>query len=84
MKSCVQKWGNSLAVRIPKPFAAGLGLTDNAPVVMTLEDGALVIKLDRERTWDLGSLLAGITDENVHPEWEAEGSETEPEGQEDP
>lgn len=26
MKTCVQKWGNSLALRIPKSFAAEVGL----------------------------------------------------------
>lgn len=83
MKTRIQKWGNSLAVRIPKSFAAGLGLAENGPVDMTLEDGALVIKPDREGTWDLGSLLAQVTDENIHPEWEAEGPEVEPKGHEE-
>src|SRR4030067_1289 len=49
MKARVQKWGNSLAVRIPKPFADEMGIGDNAPVEMSLEEGALVIKADRER-----------------------------------
>jgi antitoxin MazE len=72
MKAHVQKWGNSLAVRIPKPFAAALGLTDNAPVEMSLGEGALVIKPDPDRTWNLDSLLAQVTDENIHPAWETE------------
>ena len=75
MKSHVQKWGNSLAVRIPKPFAEGMGIGNNAPVEMSLEEGALVVKPDRERAWDLDALLAEVTDENIHEEWEAEGSE---------
>ncbi len=65
MRTRIQKWGNSLAVRIPKSFAAGLGLMENAPVEMTLEDEALVIKPDREGTWDLDSLLGGVTDEKT-------------------
>jgi antitoxin MazE len=71
MKTRVQKWGNSLAVRIPKSFAHEMGVGNNAPVEMTLDGGALVVKPDREQTWDLDALLAGVTDENVHPEWEA-------------
>ncbi len=78
MKPRVQRWGNSLAVRVPKSFAAGLGLTENAPVEMTLEDKALVIKPDREGVWDLDTLLAEVTDENLHPEWEAESPEAGP------
>ncbi len=74
MKTRVQKWGNSLAVRIPKSFASNLGLENNSPVKIGLEEGALVIKPDRDRAWDLDSLLAGVTDENIHPEWETEGA----------
>ena len=75
MKTSVQKWGNSLAVRIPKSFAEEMGVGNNAPVEMSLEEGALVIKPDRDKAWDLGSLLAGVTDENIHPAWETEGAE---------
>lgn len=71
MKNSIQKWGNSLAVRIPKAFVESLGWRENAPVKMSLEEGALVIKTDRERAWDLDALLAGVTDDNVHPAWEA-------------
>ncbi len=71
MKNSIQKWGNSLAVRIPKSFAEELGWGENAPVEMSLEEGALTIKTDRERTWDLDTLMSGVTDENIHPAWEA-------------
>jgi len=73
MKSHVQKWGNSLAVRIPKSFAEGMEIGNNAPVEMSLEEGALVIKANRERAWSLDALLAEVTDENIHSEWEAAG-----------
>ena len=74
MKTNVQKWGNSLAVRIPKSFAEEMGIGTNAPVEMLLEEGALVIRPDRDRAWDLDFLLAGVTDENIHAEWETEGA----------
>jgi antitoxin MazE len=80
MKSRIQKWGNSLAVRIPKAFAKGLSWSEDAPVAMSLDDGALIIKTDRERAWDLGSLLAGVTDENIHDAWADEGPVTEDAG----
>jgi antitoxin MazE len=80
MKNRVQKWGNSLAVRIPKAFAKGLGWSENAPVAMSLDGGALIIKTDRERAWDLGSLIAAVTDENIHPAWKDEGPVTEEAG----
>jgi len=73
MKSRVQKWGNSLAVRIPRTFADEMGVGNNAPVEMILEEGALVVRPDKEQTWDLDALLAKVTDENIHAEWETEG-----------
>jgi len=74
MKTRVQKWGNSLAVRIPKSFASDLGLENSSPVDIGLEEGALVIKPDRDRIWDLDALLVKVTAENIHPEWETEGA----------
>jgi antitoxin MazE len=72
MKTRVLKWGNSLAARIPKSFAAELGWAEGAPVEMTVDGGALVVRTDTERTWDLAELLDKVTDDNVHPAWEAE------------
>jgi antitoxin component of MazEF toxin-antitoxin module len=43
MESRVQRWGNSLAVRIPKPLAAEIGLEDSSPVELSLQDGKLVV-----------------------------------------
>jgi antitoxin MazE len=74
MKTRIQKWGNSLAVRIPKSYAEDLGLADNSPAEMSLEDGAIVIKPDRDKVWDLDALLAGVTDDNLHPAWESEAA----------
>jgi antitoxin MazE len=72
MKTRVQKWGNSLAVRLPKSFAEELGFAENSPAKMSLEAGAVVIKPDRDRVWDLDALLAAVTDENIHPAWDSE------------
>ena len=61
-----------MAVRIPKSFAEEMGFEDSSPAEMSLDDGALVIKPDKDRVWDLGTLLAAVTDENIHPAWETE------------
>lgn len=74
MKTRIQKWGNSLAVRIPRSFARDLGLAFNTPVLIGLEEGALVVRPDKEQIWDLHTLLSGVTAENLHPEWEPEGT----------
>jgi len=74
MKNSIQKWGNSLAVRVPITFVRQMGWGENAPIKMSIEEGALVIKTDRERAWDLDALISGVTDDNLHPAWEAESA----------
>jgi antitoxin MazE len=67
MRTSIQKWGNSLAVRIPRAFAADLGIDKDAAVDLTVEGGALVLRPSPVGRYDLESLLAEVTDENVHP-----------------
>ncbi len=79
LKSKVQKWGNSLAVRIPKGLAGEIGIENNSSIKMMVEEGVLHIVPDRGAQWTLDALLAGVTEENKHDEWEtgaAEGSES--------
>ncbi len=73
MLTKVQKWGNSLAVRIPKAFADELGLENNAVVEMTLNDGQLVVKI-APRQPTLEEMLAQVTPENIHEEIDDGGS----------
>ncbi|MBZ0281094.1 MAG: AbrB/MazE/SpoVT family DNA-binding domain-containing protein [Anaerolineae bacterium] len=67
MKTRVQKWGNSLALRIPKTFALETGLEPDTEVEITLVNGQLVI-VPSSPIYTLESLLAGITDRNSHAE----------------
>ena len=69
MKTRVQKWGNSLALRIPKSFAAEAGLRANAAVELSLRDGALVVRPVAPEPLTLEELLRGVTDDNVPGEW---------------
>jgi antitoxin MazE len=48
MKTTVQKWGNSYAIRIPKSFIKEVGLEYRTDVELTLEDGKLVIQPIKE------------------------------------
>jgi antitoxin MazE len=78
METRIQKWGNSLAVRIPRSLAGEVGLRDKSPVDLQLRDGVLVITPTVERTMTLQDLLAQVTDENIHgevPSGPAVGSE---------
>jgi antitoxin MazE len=62
----VQKWGNSLAVRIPSAFAKEIGLCPNTEVELRLENDKLVIIPNKRK--QLEELLKQITPENVHSE----------------
>ena len=68
MTTRVHKWGNSLALRIPKPFAEEAGLEPDSVVDITVKDGALLITPTPKRKRQLQELLSGITEENRHGE----------------
>jgi antitoxin MazE len=68
MKTRIQKWGNSLALRIPKSFALETGLDQDAIVDMALVDGKLIVTPVRTPSPTLEQLLAAVTDENRHGE----------------
>lgn len=68
MKTKVQRWGNSLALRIPKPFAEEAGLEQHSEVDISIVDGALVVTPCPEPSWSLEELLEKVTDENIHGE----------------
>jgi antitoxin MazE len=70
MKTRVQKWGNSLAVRIPKSFAVEAGLRANAAVELSLVDGTLILQPLAPQPLTLDELLHGITDDNIPREWD--------------
>ena len=53
METRVQKWGNSLALRIPKPFASQIGLEPNSPVELSLRGTELVIALVKSSRFEV-------------------------------
>jgi antitoxin MazE len=76
------KWGNNLALRIPKSVAQALNLRTRSRVELAIENGALVlrpiVRRKRTRVYTIDELLRGMTKENVPPEvdWgEARGNE---------
>jgi antitoxin MazE len=68
MKLQIQRWGNSLALRIPEPMASEAALSQGASVEMTLEAGRLIIELLHQPQYCLEQLLTGVTDENLQAE----------------
>lgn len=72
MKTRVQRWGNSLAIRIPRSYAADSHLEENMTVDITREDDRLIITPKRAPQWSLGELLSAITPDNIHHEVETD------------
>jgi antitoxin MazE len=67
MKTRVQKWGNSLAVRIPKPFAEGAGFEESTQIEVSLEKGGIRLAPIHLRK-SLSELLSKVTKRNLHGE----------------
>ena len=57
MRTSIAKWGNSLAVRVPREAAAAAGLREGAILDLTLEGDAIVL---RRRSVDIRDLVASI------------------------
>jgi antitoxin MazE len=63
----VAKWGNSLAVRIPKDVAEQVRLREGDAIVIEALDGHVELR-PAERIPTLEELVAQITPENRHAE----------------
>lgn len=68
MRMRIQKWGNSLALRIPKSFAIEVGIQRETPVDVSLADGKLIIAPVAKPAPTLKQLLAKISKKNLHHE----------------
>lgn len=67
MRTRVSKWGNSLAVRIPRSFAEQLGVTDGSAIEISAHGERVILERPK---YVLSDLLEGVTPENLHGETE--------------
>lgn len=65
MKARINKWGNSLALRIPKHLAEEIGLSDGSQVDIVLKDDTITI---HKSGYGLDELMKGIKKTNIHKE----------------
>jgi antitoxin MazE len=71
METRVKKWGNSLALRIPKSLAQEAGLVYDSSVEISIVDGNLVVAPVAASEWRLDDLLAQVTQDCLHGEVDA-------------
>lgn len=76
MLAKVQKWGNSLALRLPKALADEIDVQLDSPVNISVQGHAIVIEPVREqKVYSLEQLLAGVREDNLHREADYGSSE---------
>ena len=63
----VQKWGNSLAFRIPRSFACEAAITQGTTVDLGIHDGCLTLSPVKAKV-SLKDLLTKVTPTNIHHE----------------
>jgi antitoxin MazE len=63
----IVKWGNSMAVRLPKVVLRDAGLQEGDVLVFGAKNGAIVAKPIKKKP-ALKDLLSKISSENVHEE----------------
>ncbi len=68
MRVTVQRWGNSLAVRIPKAIALESDLAEGTPVELRPIQGGIALRQVSSRKYRLGEMLSGVTAKNTHGE----------------
>jgi antitoxin MazE len=68
MQTRIQKWGNSLAVRIPRNVVAATGVSPDTEVEIWAEGETIMLKPVSRSKLTLDELLADVTPENTHGE----------------
>lgn len=68
METNIQKWGNSLGVRLPKSIAVNKSLKEGSRVVVSETKTGISIEVVKRKRPTLNELLKGVTKENLHPE----------------
>jgi antitoxin MazE len=71
MRARVQRWGNSLALRIPQAFGRELNLRPESSVEMTVDSGRMIlVPIEDSSVPTLSELLDQVSEENKHTEVE--------------
>ncbi len=71
METRVQKWGNSLAVRLSKQVVRESNLSEGAYVAIDVDEGKIILEVKGRKRYSLRKLLAKVTRKNIHREFES-------------
>ena len=70
MKTQIKKWGNSLALRIPRSFALNANLRQDELVDLSIDKERIIITPIGEKEYSLDELLADVSESNLHGEFD--------------
>ncbi|CAB1062205.1 hypothetical protein D1BOALGB6SA_6981 [Olavius sp. associated proteobacterium Delta 1] len=70
MRTKIKKWGNSLALRIPKSFALNANLRQDELVDISIDKDRIIIIPIGQKEYSLDELLAGVSEDNLHGEFD--------------
>ena len=68
MTAWIQKWGNSLALRLPKTLANDANIAEGSRVELVRTEEGVLIKARSKPRYQLGALLKRVSRKNTHPE----------------
>ncbi len=74
MQTQIKKWGNSLALRIPKSFALNANLRQNELVDLSIDKERIVITPIGGKEYSLDELLKHVNESNLHGEFDTGAS----------
>ncbi len=70
MRTKIKKWGNSLALRIPKSFALNANLRQDELVDISIDKEKIIITPIGEKEYSLDELLECVSEDNLHGEFD--------------
>ena len=70
METTVQKWGNSLAIRLSKHVAQESNIREGSHLVIEVDDGKITLEVTGMKQYSLRKLLAKVTRKNSHGEFD--------------
>jgi antitoxin MazE len=68
VRSRIQRWGNSLGLRIPRSVAEDVGVGVGSEVDLSIQDGDLIVKPARRKAYRLDDLVRKVNKKNLHGE----------------
>jgi len=70
MEAKLQKWGNSVGIRIPSNIIKSLNLKENDTLILEQTEDKIIISIPKKKKIDLEELFKNYKGENLAKEFE--------------